>query len=78
MDLLRFPLFTIGYAWGSDFCDPAHNPEDFANLFQISPLHNIRVSTNIEQENKFALDASVRAQIILCVNSLLLGSVKTG
>ena len=41
MDLVRFPLFTIGWAWTSDFGDP-QAPEDLANILRISPLHNLR------------------------------------
>ena len=40
MDLIRFPKFTIGWAWRSDFGDP-EKAEDFAYIYKISPLHNI-------------------------------------
>lgn len=39
LDMLRFPKFTIGSAWVSDFGDPA-KPEDFQTLLKYSPLHN--------------------------------------
>ncbi|KAG9125182.1 hypothetical protein FRC07_008659 [Ceratobasidium sp. 392] len=39
-DYLRFPQFTIGKAWTSDYGDPS-NPEDFDFMYLISPLHNV-------------------------------------
>ncbi|CAE6439737.1 unnamed protein product [Rhizoctonia solani] len=40
LDYLRFPLFTIGKAWTSDYGDPS-NPEDFDFMYPISPYHNV-------------------------------------
>jgi prolyl oligopeptidase len=39
-DMLRFHLFTIGWAWKSDYGDP-QVPEQYAWLKAYSPLHNV-------------------------------------
>ncbi|MGE3345791.1 MAG: prolyl oligopeptidase family serine peptidase, partial [Vicinamibacterales bacterium] len=44
LDMLRFHLFTIGWAWKSDYGDP-DNPADREVLLRYSPLHNIRPGT---------------------------------
>ena len=41
MDMLRFHLFTIGWAWTSDYGSP-DRAEDFAVLHAYSPLHALR------------------------------------
>ena len=41
LDMLRFPAFTIGWAWTSDY-GSADDPEQFRTLLAYSPLHNIR------------------------------------
>lgn len=44
LDMLRFHLFTIGWAWTSDYGDP-ENPADREVVLRYSPLHNIRPGT---------------------------------
>ncbi len=41
MDLLRFHLFTIGWAWISEYGEP-DDPEEFEFLLGYSPYHNIK------------------------------------
>ena len=41
MDMLRFHLFTIGWAWKSDY-GSAETKEGFETLLAYSPLHNLR------------------------------------
>ncbi len=42
LDMLRFPLWTIGWAWISDYGDPRADAEQFGTLFAYSPLHRLR------------------------------------
>jgi prolyl oligopeptidase len=42
MDMLRFPKFTIGWAWTSDYGSPAVKDE-FEAIYKYSPLHNIKM-----------------------------------
>jgi prolyl oligopeptidase len=42
LDMLRYPLFTIGWAWISDYGDPRADAAQFATLHAYSPLHRLR------------------------------------
>jgi prolyl oligopeptidase len=41
LDMIRFPLFTVGWAWTSDYGDPK-DAEMFKHLYGYSPYHNIQ------------------------------------
>jgi prolyl oligopeptidase len=41
LDLLRFPRFTIGWGWVSDYGSP-DDPAEFKALYAYSPYHNLR------------------------------------
>ena len=45
MDMLRFPLFTVGWAWTSDYGSP-DDPELFPILYGYSPYHNLKIGTS--------------------------------
>lgn len=40
LDMVRFPSFTIGHAWTSDYGDPKEKIH-FENIIKYSPYHNI-------------------------------------
>ncbi len=44
MDMLRYPKFTIGWAWVPEYGDP-DDPKMFPVLFRYSPYHNITPGT---------------------------------
>lgn len=44
LDMLRFQLFTIGWAWTTDYGSP-DDPDDFEVLLAYSPLHRLAPGT---------------------------------
>jgi prolyl oligopeptidase len=44
LDLLRFHMFTIGWAWVDDYGSP-DDPAEFRALRAYSPYHNLRPGT---------------------------------
>lgn len=46
MDMLRFPKFTIGWAWCAEYGDAEANEQEFKTLYAYSPLHNVKPGTS--------------------------------
>jgi prolyl oligopeptidase len=44
LDMLRFPRFTVGWAWEPEYGSP-DDPEDFAALLAYSPYHRLEPGT---------------------------------
>lgn len=42
LDMLRYPLFTIGRFWVEEYGDGINNPDHFKFLYKYSPLHNVK------------------------------------
>ena len=45
LDMLRYHLFTIGWAWAVEY-GRSDKKEDFDNLYKYSPLHNLKKGTS--------------------------------
>jgi|GEM_PF-5380265 len=45
MDMLRFPKFTIGWAWCAEYGNPEENEAEFKALYAYFSLHNLKSGT---------------------------------
>jgi len=45
MDMLRYHKFTVGWGWAVEY-GSSDKEEDFKNLYQYSPLHNLKPGTS--------------------------------
>ncbi|XP_054157272.1 uncharacterized protein LOC128955623 [Oppia nitens] len=41
MDMIRFPNFTVGWAWTEEYGNPQTNQTEFEYILKYSPLHSI-------------------------------------
>lgn len=48
LDMIRYPLFTIGHIWRTEFGDP-ENEEHFHYLLSYSPYHNIPDNSGVNR-----------------------------
>ena len=46
MDMLRFHKFTIGFNWIAEYGSSEKSEEQFKNLYNYSPMHNISATKN--------------------------------
>ena len=44
LDMLRYHLFTIGWAWKSDY-GSSENKNEFQYIYKYSPLHHLKKGT---------------------------------
>ncbi len=56
MDMLRYHLFTIGWAWAGDYGRSDDSEEMFRYLYGYSPLHNIRSDVEYPATMVFTAD----------------------
>ena len=47
LDMLRFPFWTIGWAWTRTSATHGATPKQFATLHAYSPLHRLRTGVGL-------------------------------
>ena len=57
MDMIRFPVFTIGSAWKEEYGDPQNNSADYNYIMGYSPLHSIPNDKSYPYPNMLVLTA---------------------